>query len=265
MAGVVEAVGSAVTRFRPGDEVMGETVRGIQWRHGGAWAEHVCAPEDGLVLRPASLTFDEAAAVGTPAVLAYEVLVDQAGFRAGQSVLVNGAAGAMGLWVTQLALALGASRVVGVDHTDKLDLLRSVGVHQVVDHTREDPTRLAERVDVVVDVASTRTFREWRRVLRPRRHVRPRRSRPLRRGHAPLDRQHPHGARHVAAGAVLPAAARASGARRRGPRRLEHLAQLLDEGRLRPVVDSTYPLEQVKEAFDRLTSGRAVGRIVLTV
>jgi len=86
----------------------------MQWRNGGARAELVAAPEDGLVLKPAATTLEEAAAVGTPAVLANEVLLDQAGFPAGQSLLVNGAAGGMGLWLVQLAVALGASRVVGV-------------------------------------------------------------------------------------------------------------------------------------------------------
>jgi NADPH:quinone reductase-like Zn-dependent oxidoreductase len=264
VSGVVEAVGSAVTRFRPGDEVMGETVRGIQWRHGGAWAEHACAPEDGLVLKPAGLTFDEAAAVGTPAVLAYEVLVDQAGFRAGHSLLVNGAAGALGLWVVQLALALGASRVVGVDHPDKLDVLRSVGVHEVVDYTREDPTRVAGRVDVVIDVASTRRFQEWRRVLQPR-------------GTFVLVGHDHYGegmGRWVGSiptvlgmAVISPLFRQLPGLTRSTPRleRLEHLARLLDEGKVRPVVDSTYDLTRVTDALHRLTSGRAAGRIVLTV
>ncbi len=264
VAGVVEAVGAAVTRFRPGEDVMGETVRGIQWRNGGAWAEHVCAPEDGLVAKPAGLTFDEAAAVGTPAVLAYQVLLDQAGFREGQSLLVNGAAGALGLWVVQLALALGASRVVGVDRADKLDVLRSVGAHQVLDHTSQDPTRLPERVDVVIDVASTRTFREWRRVLE--------------RGGTFVMVGHDHYGQGMnrwtgSIGSVLGLALRAPlhrqlpGARRSTPRleRLTHLARLLDEGRLRPVIDSTYPLEQVTDALQHLSSGRAAGRVVLTL
>ena len=130
VAGVVESFGPAVSRLRAGDEVMGETGCGIQWRNGGAWAELASASEDGLVLKPAALTFEEAAAVGTPAVLAYEVLLDQAGLRAGQSLLVNEAGGGMGLWVVQLAVALGASRVVGVDHPDKLELLRvATGAH----------------------------------------------------------------------------------------------------------------------------------------
>ncbi len=264
VAGVVEAVGAEVTRFRPGDEVMGETVRGIQWRHGGAWAEHVCAPEDGLVAKPPSLTFDEAAAVGTPAVLAYQVLMDQAGFRAGRSLLVNGAAGALGMWVVQLALALGASRVVGVDHADKLEVLRSVGAHETVDYARQDPTRLPDRVDIVIDVASTRGFQEWRRVLEPDGTF-------VKVGH---DR-YGQGMRRwtgslgpvLGLAAVAPFYRQLPGLGRSTPRadRLTHLYRLLDEGTVRPVVDSTYPLEDVVAAMQRLTSGRAAGRVVLSL
>lgn len=263
VAGVVEAVGSAVTRFRPGDEVMGETVRGMQWRNGGAWAEHVTAPEDGLGMKPAALTFEQAAAVGTPAVLAYEVLMDQAGFRAGQSLLVNGAAGALGLWVVQLALALGASHVVGVDHPDKLEVLRAVGVHQVVDYTSEDPTRLDRRVDVVIDVVSTRTFREWRRVLAPTGTF-------VLVGHDHYGEKMNRWTGSI--GTVLrmallsPFSRQLPGIRRSTPRadRLAHLERLLVSGALRPVVDRTFPLEQVSDALRYLTSGRAVGRVVLT-
>lgn len=264
VAGVVEEVGPAVTRFRPGDEVMGETVRGIQWRHGGAWAEHVTAPEDGLVLKPAGLTFVEAAAVGTPALLAYEVLLDQAGFREGQSLLVNGAAGAMGLWTVQLALALGASRVVAVDSPGRLDVLRSLGAHRLVDHTAEDPTRIGERVDVVVDIASTRTFPEWRRVLA-------RRGTFVRVGHdhygTGMGRWFgsiPSVLRLVLVAPLLP---QLPGLRRSTPRgrRLEHLVELLESGAVRPVVDRTFPLEEAPDALRHLTSGRALGRVVLTV
>lgn len=263
VAGVVVAAGTSVTRFRPGDAVMGETVRGIQWRHGGAWAELVTAPEDGLVRTPAGLTPEQAAAVGTPAVLAYQVLLDQAGFRAGQSVLVNGAAGALGLWTVQLALALGAARVVAVDRAEKLDTLRSLGVHEVVDHLTEDPTAVAP-VDVVVDVASTRPFREWRRVIAHGGTY-------VRVGH-----DHYGAGMHRALGSmpsVLGLLVRAPftpGLRLPGrstPRlqRLEQLARLLEQGSVRPLVDRTYPLHEAAAAMAYLVSGRAVGRVVLTV
>ena len=262
VAGVVEAVGAAVSRFHPGQAVMGETVRGIQWRNGGAWAELVAAPEDGLVLVPTGLDFEQAAAVGTPAVLAYEVLVDQAGFRAGQSLLVNGAAGAMGLWVVQLALALGASRVVGVDHPDKLALLRSVGVEEVVDFTRQDPTRLERPVDVVIDVASTRTFAEWRRVLTPDGTF-------VTVGHdrfgEGMNRWTGSIGRVLRMGLAGPFRRQLPGLRRSTPRadRLAHIAHMLEAGTVRPVVDRTYPLADTVEALTYLTSGRAVGRVVL--
>ncbi|WP_336921011.1 NAD(P)-dependent alcohol dehydrogenase [Aquipuribacter sp. SD81] len=262
VAGTVEAVGEAVTRFRPGQRVWGETVRGIQWRNGGAWAELVAAPEDGLVACDDALDDTAAAALGTPAVLAYDVLVDQARFRAGDSVLVNGAAGALGGYVVQLARALGASRVVGVDAGDRLDLVRAAGADVTVDYRAEDVTRRLERYDVVVDVASTRPFREWRPVVADG-------GRYIRVGHDHYGR----GMNRItgsmgpilgllAASLVVPELPRPG---RTTPRRerLDRLAALVAEGRLRPVVDRTYPLADVVPAMQRLQEGRARGRIVL--
>lgn len=136
---------------RPRSTIPGKDDAG---RDGGAWAELVCAPADGLVVTPSGRSDDEAVAVGTPGVLALGVLRDQGGMRPGLSVCVNGAAGAMGLQLVQLARALGASRVVGVDRPDTHGLLREFGCDATVDHTREDVTRRRDTVDLVLDVAS---------------------------------------------------------------------------------------------------------------
>jgi len=162
----------------------------------------------------------------------------------------------------QLAVALGASRVVGVDHPDKLELLRSVGVDEVVDYTREDPTRVARRVDVVIDVASTRTFREWQRVLAPEGAF-------VLVGHDRFGEGMNRWTGSI--GVVLGTSLRAPfhrqlpGMRRSTPRaeRLAHIARLLEAGAVRPVVDRVFPLEQTADAMRYLTSGRAVGRVVL--
>ena len=169
---------------------------------------------------------------------------------------------ATGLWVVQLALALGASRVVGVDHPDKLELLRSVGVQEVVDHTCQDPTRLDRPVDVVIDVASTRTFREWRRVLTPEGTF-------VLVGHDRFGEGMNRWTGSIGAvlrtGLVAPFHRQLPGMRRSTPRaeRLAHLARLLEAGAIRPVVDRTFPLERASDALRYLTSRRAVGRVVL--
>ncbi len=264
VAGTVEAVGPGVSRFRPGQRVWGETVRGIQWVNGGAWAELVTAPQDALVPTGDGLDDVHAAALGTPALLALEVLVDQGRFEAGRSVLVNGAAGALGGYVVQLAVALGASRVTGVDSGDRLDLVLAAGADEAVDHRVEDVTRRSERYDLVVDVPSNRRFREWRRVVEPDGGY-------VRVGHD----HYGHGMNRVT-GSIAPVLALTAASlvvaqlpspRRSTPRpqRLARLAGLVAEGRLRPVVDRTFPLADVVPALQRLQTGQARGRLVLTV
>ena len=166
VAGVVESVGAAVTRFRPGDEVFGETIRGIQWRNGGAYAEYATAPEVGVALKPSGTSFEEAAAVPTAGLIALNNL-PQHRVPPGHRVLVNGAAGGVGAIAVQLAKAYGA-HVTGVDHPGKLALVRSLGADRVIDYTREDYTRAGERWDLIFDVPGNHTFDETRRALEPR-------------------------------------------------------------------------------------------------
>lgn len=261
VAGTVEAVGSAVTRFRPGQRVWGETVRGMQWRHGGAWAEYATAPEDGLVLTGHSLDDVAAAALGTPALLALEVLVDQGRFQAGRSVLVNGAAGALGSYVVQLAVSLRASRVTGVDSGDRLDLVRADDVY---DYRVEDVTRRPVRYDLVIDVASTRPFRDWRPVVQPDGTY-------VRVGHdhygQGMNRVTGSIGPVLAMTAAAPFVAQLPRPTRSTPRahRLARLADLVEQGHLRPAVDRTFPLADVVPALQRLQRNEARGRLVLTV
>ena len=133
VAGVIESVGAAVTRFRPGDEVFAETIRGVQWRNGGAYAEYATAPEEGVALKPPDVSFEEAAAVPTAGLIALNNL-PQSRVLPGHRVLVNGAAGGVGAIAVQLAKAYGA-HVTGVDHTRKLALVRSLGADRVIDYT----------------------------------------------------------------------------------------------------------------------------------
>lgn len=163
MSGQVESVGKNVTRFKQGDEVFGETVLGNQWKNGGAFAEYVSVPQDALAHKPANVTFEQAAAVPTAGLIVLQNLRGVR-LRPGAKVLVNGAAGGVGGCAVQLAKAYGA-HVTGVDETGKLDLVRSLGADQVVDYTREDFTRGAERYDLIFDIPGNRSFAECRRVL----------------------------------------------------------------------------------------------------
>jgi NADPH:quinone reductase-like Zn-dependent oxidoreductase len=263
-AGVVEAVGSAVSRFRPGDEVFGESHRGMQWKNGGTFAEYVTAPEDVLAAKPKNVSFAEAAAVPTPGMIALFNLQMGKLLRAGAEVLVNGAAGAVGSIVVQMAKAEGA-RVTAVDHTDKLDLLRSIGADEVVDYTRTDCTEPGPKYDLIFDVASTLSLQGCKRVLAPEGIY--------------VFIGHDHFGK--ATGAMLGSVPRALGLAfwslfdKHLPRAdlsatipkrqcMEQLAELLARGALRPVVDRTLPLSEAPAALRLLEGGQLRGRVVLT-
>ena len=263
MAGVVEAVGSAVTRFAPGDAVFGETVRGHQWHHGGAYAELVAVPEKALVAKPASVTFEQAAAVPTSALIAYQAVHSQGRVGPGQRVLVNGAAGGVGLYAVQLALAAGA-RVTGVDHGDKLDLVRTVGADRVVDYTLQDFTRVGGRYDVIIDIPGNHAVSDIRRALRPTGtyvligHDRFGESgrwvgQSLRR-FARLAVTSPFVTQQLSPPTVKPT-----------EHPLSAIADLIEAGILNPVVDRTFPLAETAAAIRYLESGQARGKVVITV
>jgi NADPH:quinone reductase-like Zn-dependent oxidoreductase len=159
VAGRVEAVGSNVTRFKPGDEVFGTAE--------GSFAEYVCAREDRLALKPANLTFEQAAATPISGMTALQAIRDAGKVSAGQHVLVIGAAGGVGSFAVQVARAFGAT-VTGVCSTQKLDLVRSIGADHVIDYTREDFTNGSRLYDLIVDTAGNRPLTQLRRALAPK-------------------------------------------------------------------------------------------------
>ena len=260
IAGHVEAVGRSVTRFRPGDEVFGESVKGYSWRNGGAYAEHVAAPEEALAPKPAALTIEQAAALPSSGLIVLLNLRDH-DFRPGQRVLVNGAAGGVGSIAVQLAKAHGA-HVTAVDGTAKLDMLRRIGADEVIDYTREDFTAQAQRYDLIVDVAGNHPFSRCRRALTPEGTY-------VLIGHdhfgeswfgslprflmliarTPFSKQ-------------LPRLDFSTPSKRES---LAALAELVEAHKLTPVVDRTFPLSQVPEAIRYLESGEACGKIVIRV
>ncbi|MGI5268047.1 NAD(P)-dependent alcohol dehydrogenase [Nonomuraea sp. CA-218870] len=260
MAGVVESAGAAVTRFRPGDEVFGETLRGMQWKNGGAYAEYVAVPEDHLAPKPVVVGFEQAACVPTAGLI---TLLNLPPGPLG-NVLVNGAGGGVGGCALQIAKARGAT-VTGVEHPDRLDLVKALGADHVIDYTVEDFTRRGERYDLIVDIPGNHSFAECRRALTPD-------------GTYVLIGHDHYGA---AGRQVLGSLPRFAGlmARSAFQRQLPRptratppvkesmavLGDLLAQGKLSPVVDRAFPLAEAGAALRYLTGGTARGRIVLTL
>ena len=249
LAGRVEAVGRGVTRFRPGDEVFGES--GTE--RGGSFAEYVSAPEGRLAPKPANLSFGQAAAVPVAGVTALRGLRDAGRVQAGQKVLINNASGGVGHFAVQIGKALGAE-VTGVCGTGNVDLVRSLGADHVIDYTQEDFTKGAERYDLILDNIGSHPFRHYRRVLTPRGLVIP-------------------NSGHAGAGYIFRAFALAAFLSRQGRMfvgtastdDLLELKDLIEAGRVRPVIDRTYPLEQTPAAIGYVGERRARGKIVIIV
>ncbi|GAA4361024.1 NAD(P)-dependent alcohol dehydrogenase [Angustibacter luteus] len=263
VAGVVVSVGADVTRFRQGDEVFGETIRGVQWRNGGAFAEFATAPEEGLALKPSTIGFEEAAAVPTVGLIALNNL-PQRRVPVGHRVLVNGAAGGVGSVAVQLARAYGAE-VTAVDGPHKLDLLRALGVDRTIDYTMEDFTQSSERWDLIFDVPGNHSFTEIRQVLSPGGgYVLIGHDAFGATGHRWLG-SIPRMLGLVARSAVTPELRGGSFASPDKRALMAILSQLLTTGQLRVVIDRAFPLGEASQALHHLASGQAVGRVVLVV
>ncbi|GII55303.1 NADPH:quinone reductase [Planotetraspora thailandica] len=253
VAGVVAAVGAGVTRFRPGDEVFGTC-------ESGSYAEYAAASHKRLALKPAGLSFEQAAATPVSGGTALQSVRDCARVRPGQHVMVVGAAGGVGSFAVQFAKALGAT-VTGVCGTAKADLVRSLGADDVIDYTRDEVDRHGARYDAVVDTAGTRPLSLLRRALKSRGTLVL-----VGGGHdsgrllGGFDRQ----LRAPLVSLFVSQRMRGLAAKERGED-YEEIARLIDAGAVTPVVDRTYPLADAPEAIRRLERGHATGKIVITV
>jgi NADPH:quinone reductase-like Zn-dependent oxidoreductase len=263
VAGQVELVGHNVTRFRPGDDVFGETVTGYQWHNGGAFAEYVSVPQAALALTPSNITLEQAAAVPTSGLIALHNL-QQGRLRPGQRVLVNGAGGGVGAFAVQLAKAEGAT-VTGVDAAAKLDRIRALGADHVIDYAQVDFTRAEQRYDLVFDVVGNRPFRDCRRALTPDGSY-------VLIGHDGFGET--AGRWLGSLPRLLKLVAMAPFLRQLPPINFslpakEHsMAALrghLEAGELTPIVDRTFALHEVAEALRYLQSGQAFGKIIINV
>jgi NADPH:quinone reductase-like Zn-dependent oxidoreductase len=263
LAGIVEAVGSAVTRFAVGDEVFGESAR-FGWMNGGAYAEYAAVREDCLVPKPTNLSFEQAAALPTVGFIAMNNLgpLD----KTGQSILINGAGGAMGTLQIQIAKAQGA-RVTAVDSADKLELMRSLGADRVIDYRQENFLEGNERFDLIVDVVGLLKPKQYRHVLTPKGHYMPI-------GHADYGRAPGRlGGRIVGSvpyfvwlllKGLLNSEQRKAFKLRSKTELTAELQLLAAEGKLTPVIGKSFPLEEVTAAMRCMIDGKQLGRIIIT-
>jgi NADPH:quinone reductase-like Zn-dependent oxidoreductase len=249
VAGTVEAVGHNVTRFRPGDEVFGTC--------DGAFAEYASAREDMLAPKPANLTFEQAAAVPTSAFTALQA-VRTGGIQSGQKVLIVGASGGVGIFAVQIAKSFGAE-VTGVCSTAKVDMVRAIGADHVIDYTKEDFIRRGPRYDLILDMGGNRSLSQLRRALTPRGTL-------VLVGGEGGDRWIGIG-RSLLALVVSPFVSHNLRPLASNPNQadLQLLKELIEAGKLSPVIDTTYLLTKVPDAIRYLHSGHARGKLVISV
>jgi NADPH:quinone reductase-like Zn-dependent oxidoreductase len=252
-AGQIEVIGSRVVQFKPGDDIWGDLSFPLDC---GTLAEYVCIPEKALRLKPAGMTFEEAAAIPTAAVVALQKLRIKGPVRAGQKVLINGAGGGVGTFAIQIAKYFGAE-VTGVDSTEKLDTLHAVGADHVIDYTQEDFTRNRQHYDLILDIVVRRSFLAYRRALSPQGIC------------VMVGGSLGRVLLNKILGSILPNTGnKKMGLGKWNPNKKEDLGflqELYEAGKLKPIVDRRYPLSEVPEAFRYLEAGHVRGKVVITV
>ncbi|MBT2738909.1 NAD(P)-dependent alcohol dehydrogenase [Bacillus sp. ISL-7] len=251
IAGMVEAVGKDVTQFQPGDEVFGD-LSGCGW---GGFAEYVSVPENVLALKPANLSFEEAAAVPMAGVTALQGLRDKGKIQSGQKVLINGASGGVGTFAVQIAKSFGAE-VTGVCSTRNLDILQSLGADHAIDYSKEDFSRKMQNYDLILGVNGHKPLSVYKRTLSPNGifvHV----------GGS--------GAQMFQAMVLGPWISMTGNKKmgtflqRSNQKDLIYIKELLEAGKVKPVIDRCYKLSEVPEAFRYFEEGHAQGKVVITM
>ncbi len=250
IAGRVEAIGRNIKQFKPGDEVFGD----LSDCGRGGFAEYVSVPETALALKPANITFEEAAAVPESALVALQGLRDMGQIRKGQKVLIYGASGGIGTFAVQIAKSFGAE-VTGVCSTRNMDMVRSIGADHVIDYTKEDFSKRGQRYDLILATVGYRSIFDYKRALSP-------------------------GGIHVVTGGSM---SQIFQAMLLGPwiSRIERkklgsllvkpnqdlifMKELIEAGKVKPVIDRCYPLRQAAEALKYYEKGHARGKVIITV
>lgn len=250
-AGVVEAVGKSVKRFRPGEEVFGGRT--------GAFAEYVTIREDGgITLKPANVSLEQAASVPTAGITALQGLRDYGQVQPGQKVLINGASGGVGTFAVQIAKAFGAE-VTAVCSTRNVDMARSLGANHVIDYTREDFTRSEQRYDLFFDIAGGRSWSECRGILKPDAMF------VLVGGpKTPLIGPLSHVIK-IRLGAMRASQQVVFFIAKFNQEDFAVLAELLETGKITPFIERTYSLNEIAEAMRHLGTGHAAGKLVITI
>jgi NADPH:quinone reductase-like Zn-dependent oxidoreductase len=253
VAGVIEAVGGAVTGFKPGDEVMG-------FASSGSFAEFAVVPVSKLAMKPARLSFEEAAAVPIAGTTGFRAVREAADVKPGQKVLIVGAAGGVGSFAVQVAKAFGAE-VTGVASTSKLDLVRSIGADDVIDYTRQDFTASARRWDVIIDTAGRRPLSQLRRALMP--------TGTLvivgGDGGGPVTGGFLRGVLRAPLVSLFVRQKLMGLSTKERAEDVQAVNELIEAGKVRPVIDRTYSLVEAPDAVRYLAEGHARGKIVITV
>ena len=255
-AGTVEAVGKNVTQFKAGDEVFGG--------RGGAFAQYVCVRQDRLIaLKPANITLEEAGSVDIAGVTALQAVRDKGKLQPGQKILINGASGGVGTFAVQIAKSLGAN-VTGVCSTRNVDLVKSLGADQVIDYTKEDFTKGADHYDVIIDNVANHPLSGVRHVLTPKgKYIM------IGGGSGAKDWQGLFGMMtHMFKTLfVKPFVSQEMGMMLTDPKQkdLTDLADLMQAGKLKPVIDRTYKLSEIQAAIAYVEEGHARGKVVITV
>jgi len=253
-AGTVEAAGKDVKRFKPGDDLFGTRT--------GAFGQYIVVREEGAVaLKPAAVSFEQAAALPVAGITALQALRDKGHLKAGEKVLINGASGGVGTFMVQLAKSFDA-QVTGVCSGRNADLVRSLGAGKVIDYTKEDFTTQGERYDLIVDNVGTRPLSELRRALTPQGRL------VLVGGGGPNDGKWLGPMLNVLDAAVLdPFVSQEVGMMmaETTPPDLAFLGDLIAQGKVTPVIDRTYPLSDLPKAIDYLEAGHARGKVIITV
>ena len=249
IAGRIEAIGKNITRFKPGDDVYGDLSG--QW---GGFAEYVCARETALALKPSTMRFEEAAAIPQAAMLAVQGLIDKGKIQKGQKLLMNGAGGGVGTFALQIAKTYGIE-ITGVDKTNKLDMLRSLGYDHVIDYTKEDFTKNGQHYDLILDVKTNRSTIDYVHALKPT-------------------------GVYVTVGGDM---SRLLQALLLGPwisrfnqkhirivalkpnKDLDYINRLFEAGKVKPVIDGPYRMDEIQKAFAIFGKGDHKGKIVITI
>ena len=249
IAGRIEAVGKNISKFKIGDEVYGD----LSGRWGG-FAEYVCAPEKALALKPAAMSFEEAASIPQAAMLAVQGLIDKGKIHAGQKLLINGAGGGVGTFGVQIAKLYGIE-ITGVDSTAKLDMLRSMGFDHVIDYTQEDFTKNGQHYDLILDVKTNRSMFDYARALSPN-------------------------GIYVTVGGTISSLLKALFLRPwisminkkhirivslKTNKDLIFMNELFETGKVKPVIDGPYKLNDFHEAFRIFDKAEHKGKVVITI